>query len=179
MESALILKVSDNLRKSLIDSVKSQLESAKLHVIELTDLLSQLGESANSEPIPLNSASLKLSKPILNERNLLDVPPITSEFKDNWSWGQKIKFILSNVGHCLTTREIADSLVKYENFAEDPVRAISTIISLKVNKGLFFKRYKVFEDEHTNINQFTYYIGLKEWFDEAGNLIDEKYRGKQ
>lgn len=180
MDSAFHLKLSDSQRNDLVDYYKSKIELAMLQIADYTDLLEQLGGT----PPSINTSRFLAPSNSTNAVNapdssVLEKSPITKVFKQSWSWSLKIKFILEITGHCLTTREIVNELVKIDNSLDNPLKSISSTISVKVGEGIMFDRYLVADETNTSPNQGTYYNGLKEWFDEEGNLKEEKYRGKE
>ena len=145
------LNLTEIQRKSLISFHQERIQQLKSELNELEDLVRQL--------------TMVEHTPIKQE-------PITDRdtarlgvYKDTWGWAIKVRYVLSKVGRCLTTREIIEELKKYEHFDKDPINSISGTISSKATKGIMFGKYKPYNTE--------YYFGLKEWSDDQNNVNPE------
>lgn len=165
MKNAFFLEIpSVELRKDLFEHYQGKVKQEELKI-----------DAANSA-IELANSEIEKYKNLLNQLKT-SLPSDSSSYNENWGWGLKMKFILSHVGHCLTSREIANELLKYNSGIKNPMNSISSIIIEKVKKGILFDRYEI--ENTKNPSQPTYYYGLIEWFKNKGQLVDEKYRGKE
>jgi hypothetical protein len=99
---------------------------------------------------------------------------ITEDIKSNlpkdyksWSIVEKISLVLIQNKRCLTTRQIVERLNKLESI-EKPnfYGTVSGIITNKIQKEKLFNRYIPYKGKE-------YYVGLKDWFDENGNIHEE------
>jgi hypothetical protein len=93
------------------------------------------------------------------------------QYRENWNWTLKIKYVLKITGHCLTTREIINKIIELEPVlkSEGIINSVSGTISSKSSKKIIFNRYQAYQGSE-------YYVGLKEWFDSYGKILDE-YKG--
>lgn len=92
--------------------------------------------------------------------------PVNEESYDaEWSWIKKIRYALKENGKCLKSGQIIHFVKQFEPNNNKISGAVSGTIKVKIDAGVDINRYKTEGGE--------YYVGLKEWFDEKGNILEE------
>lgn len=86
---------------------------------------------------------------------------------NNLTYTDKIIRTLRSKDKCMTIKEIAEFLNKFENKDMNVVyNSVFSVTASNIKKGLYFNYY---QDKDKN----EYFIGLIEWFDENGKLIEQ------
>lgn len=143
-----VLKLSDAQRQSLITLHKNRLSQIEKEKLEILDLLKQIDpenadwKNVDAKPFTIAGGS-------------------SETYRVRWNWTQKVKYILKEVGHCLTTRDILDRICDIEPEVRNQHSAINSVsgtISGKSLKGIVFKRYQPYEGSEN-------YVGLLEWWE--------------
>ncbi|MGD2035071.1 MAG: hypothetical protein PVF73_08445 [Bacteroidales bacterium] len=148
------IQISTDRQKELIDFYTTKLKALQKEVSEVQDLIREL----------------KGGRPI-NQQSQTNSSSNTSEYNLSWTVVKKIQFALIKNNSCMTARQIVDFLANFEKEKKKNFYGtISGTISNKIKNELFFNRYEEFEGGD-------YYIGLKEWFDNDGN-VSEQYKAK-
>ncbi|WP_139307996.1 hypothetical protein [Pontibacter flavimaris] len=182
MEDALIVKLNESQRNELVSYYRGKLNELESQANNYRDLLRQL-TSPSGESNYVESNHAPIAKPIYvpapSQASVFTDNPEHSaaikDYKQTWSWSMKIKYVIASNGRCLTSREIVDQLSLFDTSltkVADPMSSVSGSISAKISKGVIFDRYRPYDGAE-------YYTGLKEWFDEDGELIDENHRGSE
>ena len=156
-----IIKLSDEQKNILIKTYQSRLSELEKERAEILALLQQI-QSSTQEQLTSDESSAIINSTASRE-----------SYKERWNWTQKVKFVLKQVGHCLTTRDILDYIMELEPTLENANSAINSVsgtISGKALKGIVFKRYQPYEGSEN-------YVGLLEWWEnEYDNEPMEQYQ---
>ncbi len=110
-----------------------------------------------------------ISDSIDEEKEAL-IPTQHLDYKESWSWSDKIEYAMKKEQIALKINQIVAVLSEVDTNVREKIdmstRSIATTVSRKVSKGKVFN--KVTLDSHHE----TYY-GLREWFDEE-KLHDDR-----
>src|SRR5690554_5638953 len=102
MENALLVKLSNVQRSELISYYTGKIADMNTLIAEYQDLLDQLKGNGDR---PINDSSFNVVQD--------DLPP-AADYRKNWSWSAKIRYVLRLQGHCLTSREIVEKIEELE-----------------------------------------------------------------
>jgi hypothetical protein len=171
MKSGIHLILPEAQREVLLGFYNEKLQMAQLQVKEFSEIIEQLTKP-NSEGHATSSGLQKEEKS--HDPEILSP---ASTYKLNWSWSMKAKFILAEAGKCLTSGDIAEEMKKLETLPQDALTKVSNAVGAKIKEGLMFKRYMA-DGSLDRFRRPRFFIGLAEWFDDNGNLVDEKYKGE-
>lgn len=134
-----------------------------------TVLLEQL--RGKQEAIKAMQAECQELEHLLSQLNFTHIPfpqqhentPITNlaqqfDYKENWTWEQKIKFIIEHKGRPLTTTEIVATLIQFEpKWGIDRAKAVASISSVLSTKS---KEGGVFVKDYNERNEYIYDVSL-------------------
>lgn len=174
--STVNLSLSDAEKEELIQYYESELKkiNARKHTIEnlLSKLKSNLAEEEIQEVhhyVNKNGVTVEksehISSGLFNESDL-------GEYNLEWTWSEKIRFIITRENKCLKTFTVAQKLfeIEGENIPEEQrevaARSISATLSRKSQKGKTFLRYTPYDGAD-------FFYGLKEWFISDGEVKEE------
>lgn len=97
------------------------------------------------------------------------------EYDPDLSWKEKIIYALKSINRWATTGEILDRLSELEDFSKNKSLRSSvslTLTRMRENKEIVFKVLKVDgKKSAAGSTLLTRKYGLKEWFDEKGNVL--------
>ncbi|WP_276370315.1 hypothetical protein [Chryseolinea sp. H1M3-3] len=143
-------------RSELMDFYLNKQRDLEIKLREVKGIIAQLQEAVVTPAD--NQLSITHSTKVSN--------PV---YRENWSWSQKIKYVIEDAGRCLTTRQIIDRLRNFEPLIGNPINSVSGTISGKISNSIMFNRYH-------DLDSSEFFIGLEEWFTVDGN-VKEKYLG--
>lgn len=156
-----ILQLGEDETIELVDYYKIELRKIEEKRVRVLKLLKQLDKAISSTE---TYDSVISPKDI--EVNSYDVPRYNLE----WSWTEKIIYVLEKENKVMTKRKIFDNLIELDkNVASDEKlagRSIGATLS-RQNKNGKFKLYN-----GGNANYYAY--GLPRWFN--GNELKEEYK---
>src|SRR5690606_33269005 len=139
MENALTVKLTDTQKNELIRYYTDKIKEMEAMIHEYQGLLSQL---TGEEPKRLTPFTFTVKT----------ADQVNSEYKKNWSWSAKIRYVLRKQGHCLTSREIVYKIMDLEpELTDDIINSVSGSISSKISKNVVFGRYKPYEGSENYI----------------------------
>lgn len=147
-------QLTDDERKDIIETYKNKLANLQQEIAKVKAVLEKFGVTTpTNTPLFSNTTT---------ERK--------DEYRVNWNWTLKIKYVLQKLGRCVLTREVIDKIMELEPGLKktEILNSISSTISTKASKGIIFKRYQPYAGSD-------YFVGLKEWFN--GDEVIEQYRG--
>lgn len=148
-----INQLTDDEKNDIIETYRNKLASLQQEIGRVKAVLEKFGVT-----VPTNTPLFNTG----NERK--------DDYRVNWNWTLKIKYVLQKLNRCVLTREIIEKVLEFEPALkrEEIINSISSTISTKASKGIIFKRYQPYDGSD-------YFVGLKEWFN--GDEVLPNYRG--